>query len=199
MKGKNRKKIIIFGIAVIILIVLIVKLINENELYIRDEKIENEKIEHVALVYKYENWAFGHQEYMYIMDDDGSVYYEDFVKNGIDYIYCGEDVLAMALAVYENEEKIQYKFDKFSDSFKERLYTTNYNWAIFAKGSQGCDAGDENYYSLIRIGEEYELVKLERSGDWYARAWNWDYDAICDYMDDVRKKIYDEDMKKNEE
>ena len=57
------------------------------------------------------------------------------------------------------------------------------------------DAGDENYYSLIKIGEEYELVKLERSGNGYARAWNWDYDAICDYMDDVRKKIYDEKEK----
>lgn len=185
---KKKKRIIICSIIIILLIIFAVLFFVKTDILVREEKIQNKDIEHIALVYKYENYASGHKEYVYIIDDDGSVYYEDFVRNANEYIDVEDDLLAMLLDVYTNEDKIEYQMDCFDDSFKEKIYNANYNWCIYEKEIM-MDAGDGEYYCLIKTLGEHKLVKLQQSGDHTYRPLNGDYKDICKYIDDIRKNV----------
>lgn len=196
---KDKKRIIIGSIAVILLVVIIITFCIKTELYIREEKINNEEIEHIALVYRDNNFASGAMDYIYIIDNDGSVYYEDLIDNSTDYNEYNTNILSMILNVYENDSKVKYKFEEFSDSFIDQLYTTNYNWSLFTKGGVEFDGGEQTYYALIKIENYYELIKLRQSGNLGKTSWNDNYNDICKYIDTIRMQIYNIDINENNE
>lgn len=197
MQNKKRKNLLIVSVIAVFLLIAIRKIISQNELYIREDKIKNEEIEHIALVYRKENYAYGQEDYVYIIDDDGSVYYENLIQNADEYVECKSDFLSTVLKIYENQDKIMYKMSGFSELFREQLYETNYNWAVFKKELGGIDSSKCTYYCLIKEKEQYKLVKLREINVEYILPWNSDYKDICDYIDDIRGEIRDERKKDN--
>lgn len=185
MKNKKRK-IVISCIIIVLIIIAVWWFFSKNELYIREEKIDNEEIEHIALVYRKENYL---DDYVYIIKEDGSVYYEDFEKNGDKYTELEGDFEAIVLEVYENEDNIKYYVEPFSANFKECLYNVNYNVALFKKTGVLFDAGKEPYCALIRIGDEYKLVELQQCGNNGKIPWSSDYKEVCEFIDEQRAII----------
>lgn len=186
---KNEKRMIIVSIILTLLIIILLAFFKNNKLYIHDDKIENEEIEQIALVYRNENYSYGHTDNVYIFDEDGTVYYEDFVNNANLYQDFEYDLMKKLLTVYENKDKIIYQFDEITNSFKEQLYKTNYNWSVFNKQGVIIDGGEQTYYALLKIGTEYELIKLMQNGSYGEIPWSGDYYDICNYMDGIRTQI----------
>jgi len=183
---RNRIRKITICIIIIFLIFIVIHIVIKNDIYISEDTLERDKIEHIALVYRNENYTYEEIDYLYIIDENGDVYYEDLIVNRECY---NEDFTTTVTSVYENEEKKKYVLQEYTDSFKDLLYNTNYNWTVFNYQLGGLDSSKCTYYALIREEGEYVLVELKRIYSENKVSWNSDYNKICEYIDKIRKEI----------
>lgn len=104
-------------------------------------------INQVALVYRYTNYSWGKTDYLYILTEDGNVYYENLMENAEKYDDLGEDSLALVLSIFGDKSKIKYQSESFMNEFKDELYSIDYDTvSLESESSAIIDGGDRYYY-----------------------------------------------------
>ena len=147
-------------------------------------------INQVALVYRYTNYSWGKTDYLYILTEDGKVYYENLIVNAEKYEDLGEDSLALVLSIFGDASKIKYQSDTFPYELKDELYSIDYDTvSLESESSAIIDGGDRYYYCLVLSQSEYRLVKICQNGYKISVPTNEKLMEICEYIDNIIKKI----------
>lgn len=175
--------VLIFTIMVLLLILFVFKQ-SEN----KSNKYYD--INQVALVYRYTNYSWGRKDYLYILTEDGNVYYENLMENAEKYDDLGEDSLALVLSIFGDTSKIKYQSESFPYELKDELYSIDYDTvSMESESSAIIDGGDRYYYCLVLSQSEYRLVKICQKGYKISVPTNTKLMEICEYIDNIIKKI----------
>ncbi|MDE6253018.1 MAG: hypothetical protein K2M78_10350 [Lachnospiraceae bacterium] len=182
IKKENKVIMLIFTILVLLLIIFVFRP-SEN----KSNKYSD--INQVALVYRYTNYSWGKTDYLYILTEDGNVYYENLMENAEKYDDLGEDSLALVLSIFGDTSKIKYQSESFMNEFKDELYSIDYDTvSLESESSAIIDGGDRYYYCLVLSQSEYRLVKICQKGYRIYVPTNAKLMEICEYIDNNIKK-----------
>lgn len=180
MKHKKMICIIVNFILIIIILFFIsfhVKFSSQNE--------NNNHILEIALVYRNTCYSWGDMDYLYIIKEDGSIYYENLVEHAEQYEDI-ENTFSIVMSVIGNEDKIEWQRDSFSEEIKNKLYDINYeNIAFSIEKNDTVDRASEWYYCLLRTTEEYKLIKLKEIDRNVFLPKNKNVNDICEYVQSI--------------
>lgn len=118
-----------------------------------NDKLENNNIKNISLVYRYTNHAWGDFDYAYLIDMEGTVLHFNYIKQPGDRPSIDKDSIDFRDDLLKNTESEnyvdQYKTNIALREIKESLYSINYNTITLKYKNNAIDAGSECFYCLI--------------------------------------------------
>ena len=157
---KKRKKLLC-----ILALVCVVLAVCGRILLHQIDKSKCEDIVSITLVYRYSNYAWGNTDYLYIMREDGAVFYLDLEKYWEQHDESDTTLLDDILLVLQDDVNISYQSEELSSAIKDALYSIDYDGLSLKYELHAYDAESIDYYALVqRQSGESELVKLKEEG-----------------------------------
>lgn len=160
----------------------------------------------VALVYRYTDYAWGQEDNLYIIRQDGAVFnyhktmkgHEDGQDDSDKNFDWDDDLLNTVLRIYSDDANIRYELDEIPDFIKDILYSLDYGAVSLKYKTDSPDAPAIAYYALTQDKNgNYGLVKLKEEGGRISKSRyaNRKLNLICRYVEDSLSEVWETDVK----
>ncbi len=140
-------------------------------------RLEELNTDEGVLAVRYENWAWGHQNYLLVINKEGRCKFLDLGEKEI-----REENLLSFMDTCMADDNIPYL--SRSLNIKRELLEKLVSVQDFKLKNTGerCDAGDMSYYSVYGTGNQRKLACMQTDGDFECRSYFREVREICKEM-----------------
>ena len=185
---KTRKRLInaavvcLYALAIILTAFLHDTSLQSQKMSVRLEELNTDE---GVLAVRYENWAWGHQNYLLVINKEGRCKFLDLGEMEV----WEEDLLSF-MDTCMADDNIPYL--PRSLNIKRELLEKLVSVQDFKLKNTGerCDAGDMSYYSVYVTGNQRKLACMQTDGDFECRSRFREAREICKEMYELYKSGY---------